>query len=69
MRRFETDIRLLLDYDKYEFDLCVGEVAINSNDTDKLIHNRNKCLREAKEIVDHHLETGMKENVLVGPFK
>lgn len=61
---FKIDIRLLLDYEKYEIDLCAGEVAINSNDADKLIHDRSKCLREAKEIVDHHLEAGMKENVV-----
>ncbi|GAA5800156.1 hypothetical protein HPULCUR_005581 [Helicostylum pulchrum] len=61
---FKIDIRLLLDYEKYETDLCAGEVAIHSNDADKLTHDRSKCLREAKEIVDHHLEAGMKENVV-----
>ncbi|CAO3657259.1 unnamed protein product [Mucor hiemalis] len=50
---FIIDLRLLLDYEKYEIDLCAGEVAINSNDADKLIHDRSKCLREAKEIVYH----------------
>ncbi|GAA5807020.1 hypothetical protein MFLAVUS_000369 [Mucor flavus] len=61
---FKIDIRLLLDYEKYEIDLCAGDVAINSNDADKLIHDRSKCLREAKEIVDHHLEAGTKGNVV-----
>ncbi|KAI9330123.1 hypothetical protein BD770DRAFT_287088, partial [Pilaira anomala] len=63
VRGFKIDIRLLLEYENHEIDLCAGEVAINSNDVDKLIHDRSKCLREAKEIVDHHLEAGMKNVV------
>jgi hypothetical protein len=64
VRGFKIDIRLLLDYEKHEIDLCAGEVAINANDIDKLIHDRSKCLREAKEIVDHHVEAGMEENAM-----
>lgn len=33
VRGFKIDIRMLLDYENYEFDLCAGEVAINSKES------------------------------------
>lgn len=44
VKGFKVDVRLLLDYDRNEIDLCVGEVAIIAYNTDKLIHNRSKCI-------------------------
>lgn len=59
VKGFKIDVRLLLDYDQNEIDLCAGEVAINTCDADKLIHDRSKCIRESKEICDHHIEAGL----------
>ncbi|KAI9273987.1 hypothetical protein EDC94DRAFT_115654 [Helicostylum pulchrum] len=53
-----------LDYERKEIDLCSGEVAIDANDADKLTHDRSKCIREAKEMLDHHVEAGMGENAI-----
>ncbi|KAI9274150.1 hypothetical protein EDC94DRAFT_690110 [Helicostylum pulchrum] len=58
------DVWLLLDYEGKEIDLCSGEVAIDANDADKLTHDRSKYIREAKEILDHHVEAGMGENAI-----
>lgn len=49
----------MLNYNQTEIDLCAGEVATNNFDSDKLIHDRSKCLRESKEICDHHAEAGL----------
>ncbi|KAI8987002.1 hypothetical protein BDB01DRAFT_784235 [Pilobolus umbonatus] len=59
IKGFKIDVRLLLDYGRNESDLCAGEVAINTYDADKLIHGRSKCIRESKEICDHHIEAGL----------
>lgn len=59
IKRFKINVRLLLDYDRNEIDLWAAEVAINAYDTDKLIHDRSKCIRESKEICDHHIEAGL----------
>ncbi|KAI7878371.1 uncharacterized protein EV154DRAFT_525036 [Mucor mucedo] len=59
VKGFKIDVRLLLDYSQNEIDLCAGEVAINTFDTDKLIHDRSKCIRESKDICDHHIEAGL----------
>lgn len=52
---YKIDVRLLLDYEENGIDLYVGEVALNANDDCKLLHDRRKCLREAKEIIDQHI--------------
>ncbi|GAA5805160.1 hypothetical protein HPULCUR_010673 [Helicostylum pulchrum] len=64
VKGFKIDVRLLLDYERKEIDLCSGEVAIDANDADKLTHDRSKYIREAKEILDHHVEAGMGENAI-----
>ncbi|KAI9274097.1 hypothetical protein EDC94DRAFT_644372 [Helicostylum pulchrum] len=64
VKGFKIDVRLLLDYERKEIDLCSGEVAIDANDADKVTHDISKCIREAKEILDHHVEAGMGENAI-----
>jgi hypothetical protein len=64
MKGFKIDMRLLLDYKQTEVDLCSREVASNAKDSDKLAHDRSKCLREAKEILDHHIQTEMGEDAI-----
>jgi hypothetical protein len=64
VKDFKTDMRLLLDYKQTEVDLCSGEVASNAKDSDKLAYDKSKCLREAREILDHHIQTGMGEDAI-----
>ncbi|KAI8078131.1 uncharacterized protein B0P05DRAFT_542627 [Gilbertella persicaria] len=59
VKGFKIDARLLVDYGRNEIDLCAGEVAVNTHDADKLIHDRSKFIREAKEICDRHMEAGL----------
>jgi hypothetical protein len=60
IKGFKIDVRLLLDYHKQEIDLCAGVVAINAFDNDKVMYDRSKVIREAKEICDHHIEVGLR---------
>jgi hypothetical protein len=64
--RFKIDFRLICYHCSYfntpvnarcdkEVDLAAGEIAINSDDQDKIIHDQSKGLREAKDIVDSHI--------------
>ncbi|KAI7878382.1 uncharacterized protein EV154DRAFT_55753 [Mucor mucedo] len=39
VKGFKIDVRLLLNYGRNEIDLCAEEVAINTYETDKLIHD------------------------------
>ncbi|KAG2231093.1 hypothetical protein INT48_003462 [Thamnidium elegans] len=72
VKGFKIDLRLLLDYDRNEIDLCAGEVAINTYDSNKLIHDRSKSIRESKEICDHRIEAGLGRDSIhlfrEGPF-
>lgn len=52
---FKIDFRFLGYYCEEEIDLVAGEIAINSEDEEKIIHDYDKGLREAKDIVDHHV--------------
>jgi hypothetical protein len=51
---FKINFRFLGYYCEQEIDLMAGEIAINS-DEDKIIYDYGKWLREAKDIVDHHV--------------
>ncbi|KAI8886144.1 hypothetical protein K501DRAFT_270061 [Backusella circina FSU 941] len=56
VKGIKIDAQLLLDYNKNKINLCNGEVAIKSKDTNKIAYDSTKCLREAKAIVDHHIQ-------------
>lgn len=66
VKGFKIDVRLLLDYGRNEIDLCAGEVAINTYDVDKLMHDRSKCIRESKKYAISILKQDWEETRLVG---
>lgn len=59
---FKIDFRILYDYYGNEIDLAAGEVAINSLDEDKVVHDETKLLREAKDITDRHICSHLNKN-------
>lgn len=62
IKAFKVDIRFIFDLDGKEHDVGAGEVARETADKSKILHDKSKLLREGKDVLDGILKTVIVES-------
>ncbi|OBZ81426.1 hypothetical protein A0J61_10526 [Choanephora cucurbitarum] len=61
IKAFKVDIRFIFDLEGKEYDVGAGEVARETADKAKILHDKSKLLREGKDVLDGILKAVIVE--------